>query len=95
MLPLCGLGERDDLRRSLTMKPFHVALGNELRERKLPGLLPMVSEPAEFLWIQTQLTGHLDMQIAQVKPPLGFRPGVEVGFRLLHVVSFPLPGAWS
>src|SRR2546422_7367339 len=30
------------------------------------------------------------MQIAQMKPPLGFRPGIEAGFRLLHDVSFPL-----
>jgi len=48
----------------------------------------MVGEPAEFLRVQTQLTRHLDMQIAQVKPPLGFRPGVEAGSRLLYDVSF-------
>src|SRR5437016_1687744 len=35
-----------------------------------------------------RLTRDLHMQIAEVKPPLGFRPGVEAGFRLLHDVSF-------
>jgi len=54
------------------------------------GLLPMVGESPEFLRIQASLTRHLDMYSAQVKPPLGFRPGVEAGFRLLHDVSFPL-----
>jgi hypothetical protein len=70
------------------MKSFHVALGNELREWELPGLVPMVGEPTEFLWVQSQLAGHLDMQIAQAKPLLGFRPGVEASFALLHDVSF-------
>jgi hypothetical protein len=70
------------------MKPFHIALGNELWERELPGLTPMVSEPTEFLRVQPQLTCHLDMQIAQVKPLLGFCPGVEAGFELLHDLSF-------
>lgn len=88
--PCRGLGEGDDLRRSLAVKPFHVALRNELRKRGLPGLLPMGGEPATFLRVQPQLTRHLDMQIAQVKPSLGFRPGVETGFRLLHDVFFPL-----
>ena len=72
------------------MKSFHIALGNELWERELPGLLPMVGEPAEFLRIQPELPRHLDMQIAQVKSPLGVRPGVEASFRLFHDVSFPL-----
>jgi hypothetical protein len=70
------------------MKSFSVALGDELREWGLPGLLTMVGEPTEFLWVQPQLACHLDMQIAQVKPLLGFRPGAEAGFRLLHDVSF-------
>ena len=48
----------------------------------------MVGESPAFLWIQALLTRHLDMEIAQVKPLLGFRPGVEAGFRLLHDVSF-------
>jgi hypothetical protein len=95
LLPLRDLGEGDDLRRSLAMKPFLVAFRNELWERELPGLLPMIGEAAEFLRVQPQLTRHLNMQIAQVKPPLGFCPDVEAGFWLLHVVSFPLPGAWS
>lgn len=90
LLPLRDFGEGDDLRRSLAVKPFPVAFRNELWERELPGLLPMVGEPAEFLRIQSQLTCHLDMQIAQVKPPLDFRPGIEAGFGLLHDVSFPL-----
>ena len=47
----------------------------------------MVREPAEFLRVQTQLTCHLHMQIAQMKPPLGFCPGVEAGCGLLHDVS--------
>src|SRR6266851_8295561 len=90
LLPLRDLGKGDHLRRSLAVKPLHVALGNELREREFPGLLPMGGKPAEFLRVQTELTRHLDMQIAQVQPPLGFRPGVEAGFGLLHDVSFPL-----
>jgi hypothetical protein len=53
----------------------------------------MVGEPAALLRMQTQLTRHLDRQIAQVKPFLGFRPSVEAGSGLLHDVSFPLPGA--
>lgn len=53
LLPLRGLGEGDHFHRSLAVKPFHVALRNEFRERELPGLLPMVGEPAEFLWVQT------------------------------------------
>jgi hypothetical protein len=70
------------------MKPFSVALGNKLRERALPGLLPMVGKPTKFLRVQSQFPRHLDMQIAQVKPLLRFRPGVEASFRLLHHVSF-------
>ena len=89
LLPLRDLGEGNHLCRSLAMKPFYVALCNEFRERELPGLLPMVGEPAEFLRVQTQLTRHLDMQIAQVKALLGFRPGVEASFGLLHDVFFP------
>ncbi len=50
----------------------------------------MVGEPAKFLRMQTQLTRHLDRQIAQVKPLVGFRPGIEAGCGLLHDVSFPL-----
>src|SRR5712691_9598331 len=72
------------------MKAFHVTLRDEFWERELPGLMPMVREPAEFLWVQPQLTCHLDMQVTQVKSPLGFRPGVEPGFWLLHDLSFPL-----
>src|SRR5439155_19363575 len=45
-------------------------------------------EPAAFLRVQAQPTRHLDRHIAQVKSPLGFRPGVEAGLRLLHDVSF-------
>src|SRR6266849_5921408 len=67
LLSLRDLGEGDHLRRSLAMKPFPVALRNKLREGELPGLLPMVGEPAEFLWVQTQFARHLDMQVAQVK----------------------------
>ena len=52
LLPLRDLDEGDNLRRSLPMKPFLVTLRNELWERELPGLLPMVGEPAEFLRIQ-------------------------------------------
>src|SRR6266404_2776247 len=48
-----------------------IAFGNELWERKLPGLLPMVGESAEFLRVQTPFTRHLDVQIAQVKALLG------------------------
>jgi hypothetical protein len=48
----------------------------------------MVGEPTEFLRIQHQLTRHLNMQITQVKPLLGFRLGVETGSRPLHNVSF-------
>jgi hypothetical protein len=48
----------------------------------------MVGKPTEFLRVQPQFTCHLDMQIAQVKPLLGFCPGVEAGFRLLHDLSF-------
>jgi hypothetical protein len=48
----------------------------------------MVGEAAECLRVQPQLTRHLDMQIAQVKALLGFRPGVEASFRLLHDISF-------
>jgi hypothetical protein len=55
LLPLRDLGEGDDLGRSFPMKPFHIAFGNELWERKLPGLLPMVGEPPEFLWIQDRV----------------------------------------
>jgi hypothetical protein len=88
LLPLRDLGEGDHLRRSLAVKPFPIALRNELREGELPGLLPMGGEPAEFLRIQTELTRHLDMQIAEVKPLLGFCPGVEAGSGLLHDVSF-------
>jgi hypothetical protein len=88
LLPLRGLGERNDLRRSLPVKTFLVTLRNELWERELPGLLPMVGESAEFFRVQTQFTRHLDVQIAQVKALLGFRPGVEAGFRLLHDLSF-------
>jgi hypothetical protein len=88
LLPLRDVGEGDDLRRSLPMKAFAVACRNELREGKLPGLLPMVGEAATFLRVQPQFTRHLDMQIAQVKALLGFRPRVEAGFGLLHDVSF-------
>ena len=90
LLPLRDLGEGNHLRWALAVKAFPVALCNEFRERDLPGLLPIIGEPAEFLRVQTELTRHLDMQIAQVKPPLGLSPGVEEGFRLLHDVSFPL-----
>ena len=48
----------------------------------------MVGESPALLRIQTQLTRHLDMQVTQVKPPLGFRPDVEAGFRLLHDIPF-------
>jgi hypothetical protein len=88
LLPLCDLGERNHFCWSLAMKPFAVAFRNELRQGEFPGLLPMVGEPTEFLRIQTELTGHLDMQIAEVKPPLGVRPGVEARLRLLHNLSF-------
>jgi hypothetical protein len=75
------------------MKAFHVTLRNECWEWELPGLLPMVREPAEFLWVQPQLTCHLDMQIAQVKALLGFRPGVVlfdinlIAFARIRVVT--------
>ena len=88
LLPLCDLGEGDDLHWSLPMKAFTVAFRNELWEGELPGLLPMVGESAEFLRVQPQFTRHLDMQITQAKPLLGFRPGVETGSGLLHNVSF-------
>ncbi len=55
LVPLRGLGEGNHLCRSFPMKPFDVALGNELRERELPGLLPMGGEPAEFLRIQNRV----------------------------------------
>src|SRR2546427_12394706 len=67
LLPLRDLGEGDHLHRSLPVKPFQVALRNALREGELPGLLPMVGEPAKFLRVQPQLPRHLDVQIAQVK----------------------------
>src|SRR6266487_3618399 len=79
---------RHHLCRSLAVEPFLVALRNKLWEGKLPGLLPMGGESAEFLWVQPQLTRHLDMPITQAKPLLGFRPGVETGSGLLHNVSF-------
>jgi hypothetical protein len=88
LLPLRDLGERDHLRRSLAAEPILIAFRNELREGKLPGLLPMVGEHAKFLRIQPQLTRHLDVQIAQVKALVGVRPGVEAGCGLLHDVSF-------
>jgi hypothetical protein len=47
----------------------------------------MVGKPAEFLRVQPELTRHLDMQIAQVKSLLGFRPCVEASFGLLHDAS--------
>src|SRR5262245_41690911 len=78
------------------MKPLHIALGNELRERELPGLLPMGGEAATFLRVQPQFTRHLDVQIAQVKALVGVRPRVEAGFGLLHGVSFcGKPTAWT
>jgi hypothetical protein len=68
--------------------PVSDSMPHALWEGKLPGLLPMVGESPEFLGVQPQLACHLDMQIAQVKALLGFRPGVEAGFRLLHDLSF-------
>jgi hypothetical protein len=53
LVPLRGLGEGNHLRRSVAVKPCAVTLRNELREGELPGLLPMVGEPAEFLRVQT------------------------------------------
>src|SRR5262245_38354798 len=73
---------------AVASRPPVVAFRNELRQGKFPGLLPMVGEAAAFLRVQPQLTRHLDMQIAQVKALLGFRPGVEASFRLLHDLSF-------
>jgi hypothetical protein len=96
LLPLRDLGEGDHLRRSLTVEPFPIAFRNELWEGKLPGLLPMVGEPAKFLRVQPQLARHLDVQIAQVKAFLGLCPRVEAGFGLLHDVSFcGQPAAWT
>ena len=88
LLPLRDLGEGDHLCRSLAVQPFPIAFRTELRQGKPPGLLPMVGESPALLRIQTQLTRHLDMQVTQVKPPLGFRPDVEAGFRLLHDIPF-------
>ena len=49
-----------------------------------PPCFPALLSPRRRLPVLSQLTGHLERQIAQVKPLVGFRPGVEPGFRLLH-----------
>jgi hypothetical protein len=92
LLPLRDLGAGDHLHRSLAVQLLLVTRRNARRQGKLPGLLPMGGETPAFLRMQTQLTRHLEMQIAQVKPLLGFRPGVKAGLGLLHNVFFPLYG---
>ena len=52
----------------------------------------MVGESTEFLRVQPELTRHLDMQVAQVKPLLGFRPGVETAFGFFTTSPFPSTG---
>ena len=98
--PIAGAAARprrgDHLCRSLAVKACAVAFRNKLRKGKLPGLLPMVGEPAALLRVQPQRTRHLERQIAQVKPLVDFRPGVETGSGLLHNVSFcGQPAAWT
>jgi hypothetical protein len=49
----------------------------------------MVGEPTAWLRVQPQRTCHLERQIAQVKPLVSFRPGVEARCDLFTTSPFP------
>jgi hypothetical protein len=49
---------------------------DELRERELPGFLPMIVELAELLGVHAELSGHLDLFVGQAMAPrFRDRPG--------------------
>lgn len=59
-------------------EPLVVQALDEIRQRRLPGLLLVVRETTEFLRVHAELTSHLHVSMREVTPLSGFDPDLEV-----------------
>src|SRR5439155_11986548 len=64
--------------RSLLTEAFGIKLPNEFPQRQLPGLLVMVVQLPELLWVHPQLTCHLHVLMRQVELASCIDPGLQV-----------------
>ena len=87
------LDGQDDI-RSILAKPRGAEVLDELRERRLPGLLIVIVLLAELLRVHSQLAGHLDVGVRQMMAPARIYPGLQLLVGLLFLPGHSMHHQW-
>src|SRR6266568_748079 len=85
--PLPLLRRSDDL-RLLPAKPLEVEVLDELRQRRLPRLLPVVADLAQLSRVQPEFAGHLHLRVREAVPLARLNPGPDL--RRKSLLTFPI-----
>ena len=91
-LSLDNLLNAFDFTRTILSEALKVKVLNEDGQGRFPGLLLVICDLAELLWIHAEFSGHLDMSMGKMVPFANIDPDLILirDFRLFcHVLIFP------